>query len=285
MIALALSFAAALGFLGAGFFVDTAFGRSRVFHHLSVVIAAGILLGVAFADLLPESFDALDTTYAALWIGVGFLALFLVEALMRAHTHHHEPHAHAHSHANAHAHSHAPVDEDGCVPAHAILPFLIGLALHNFTDGLVIGTSYEVSDSASTAVAAGILIHQIPVGLSFAAVLIASNVPHRRMRRNAALIGGMIVLGTLVVLAIPDLSDTTLGALTALSAGAVLYIAGGHLLPEAQSEYRHPGVAAAFVIALLGTIAFVGLFSDEHSHGADDDADHAAHADHASHDD
>ena len=72
------------------------------------------------------------------------------------HTHHHEPHAgpHGHAHAHAHAHSHGHGDDDACVPTHAVLPFLLGLALHNLVDGLVIGTSHEVSDTAAAGVRA-----------------------------------------------------------------------------------------------------------------------------------
>ena len=273
MIAFALALVATAGFLGAGFLVDTTVGTSRTFHHLSVVIAAGILLGVAFADLIPESLELVSTTRAALGIALGFLVLFLVEELTSAHTHHHEPHAHAHAHAHAHSHG----DDDGCVPSHPILPFLVGLAIHNFTDGVVIGASHEVSDSASTGVALGILIHQVPVGLSFAAVLIASNVTHRRMRIDAALVGSMILLGTLVVLAVPALSDTTLGMLIAISAGALLYIAAGHLLPEAQSEDRRPGIAVAFATALIGTVLFIGTSHDA-AHAPDDEhADEHGH--------
>jgi zinc transporter ZupT len=78
------------------------------------------------------------------------------------------------------------------------------------------------------------------------------------MRRDALLIAAMIPLGALVVLASPTLSGTSLGVLIGIAAGALVYIATGHLLPEAHSEERRPGIAAAFSIALLGTVLLVG---------------------------
>jgi zinc and cadmium transporter len=283
MLPLLLSVLAAIGFVGATLLVDTAFGTSRTFHHLSVVIAAGILLGVAFADLIPETLELLTTTRAAISIAIGFLVLFLVESLTSGHTHHHEPHAHGHAHA--HAHSHGPAaDSDGCVPRHAIVPFLVGLSIHNLADGMVIAASDEVSDAASSGVALGILIHQLPVGLSFAAVLIASDLPVGRVIRDALLVGAMIPLGALVVLAVPDPSSTMLGTIIGISAGALLYIASGHLLPEAQSEHRRPGIAAAFATALLGTVLFIGAFHDHaHGHAEHDDHEGAEHADDSEH--
>lgn len=291
MIVIGLAFLAAAGFWLATLLVATTLGRSTLFHHVSVVIAAGILLGVAVADLIPETFELLDGTDAALAIVGGFLALYLVEALTRGHTHHHETHlehvdhgAHAHAHAHAHA---AADDDETCVPTHAVMPFLLGLALHNFADGVVIGASHEVSDAAATGVAVGILVHQLPVGLSVAAVLLASGVGARRMHLQAAFIASMIVVGAMLVIAVPDLSGQTLGVLIGAAAGALLYIATGHLLPEAHSEERRPGIALAFCVALIGTVLFVGAMHDEahgdEGHEAEEHVDDE-HADERAHD-
>ena len=279
-MAILLALIAAAGFLGATLLVDTTLGTSRRFHHFSVVIAAGILLGVTIADLIPETLELLDPTEAALAIAAGFIALFVVEQLTSAHTHHHEPHRHdsvehGHGHSHAHAHSHAPAAAHGahdtdvdlsCVPTHAIVPFLIGLGIHNLADGVVIGASHEVSDAAASSVAVGILVHQLPVGLSCAAVLLASGTLRGRMVRDALVVATLIPVGALLVLAVPDLGGSTLGALIGVAAGALLYIATGHLLPEAQSEERRPGLAAAFAVALLGTVFFVGALH-ERAHG------------------
>lgn len=294
MIALLLALVAAVGFLVASLLVDTVLGTSRLFHHVSVVVAAGILLGVTLADLIPEALEQLDGTQATLSIAAGFLILFLVESLTSGHTHHHEPHghdAHAHSHAHAHAHSHgaasAETDDASCVPTHAVVPFLIGLGIHNLADGIVIGASHEVSDAAATSVAVGILVHQLPVGLSFAAVLLASGVSRARTVRDTLLVAALIPIGALIVLVAPDLSGSTLGALIGVAAGALLYIATGHLLPEAHSEERRPGIAAAFTVSLIGTILFVGALHERthgDEHAGEDAAEHADEEDHADED-
>jgi zinc transporter ZupT len=277
MVSLVPALIAGLGFTLATFLVARAVGTSRTFHHASVVIAAGILLGICFSDLIPEAFEYAEGTPGALAIAFGFLMLYVIEAMTRGHTHHHEPHAdhvlaeeehskaegHAHAHAHSHAHSHAPSMEaldgdEACVPTHAIAPFLLGLGLHNLSDGIVIGASHEVSDAAEFGVALGILIHQLPVGLSFAAVLLASGVTRARMRAQAMLVAAMIPIGTLVVLAAPDLAGQTLGVLLGASAGALIYVASGHLLPEAHSEERRPVIALLFALAIVGTVLFVG---------------------------
>jgi len=279
-----LSIIAAVGFGLATLLVDTVLGRSRSFHHYSVVIAAGILLAVALADLVPEALELTDGIDAPLAVAAGFLLLFVVESLTGAHTHHHEPHDHAHGHSHAHSHAPAPTPtpDPSCVPTHAVVPFLIGLGIHNLADGLVIGATHEVSDTAAAGVAAGILVHQLPVGISFAAVLMASGLGRSRVRRDAALIASLIPVGTLVVLLAPNPSDSALGILLGVAAGALLYIATGHLLPEAQSEERRPGIAGAFSIALICTMLLLGAAHGEDAHGSSHDAptvdDHAGSA-------
>lgn len=281
-----LALLAAAGFGLATLLVEGTLGTSRTFHHYSVVVAAGILLGVALADLIPEAIELTGSRDAALAIAAGFIALYLVESLTRGHTHHHEPHAEhievaaegRASHTD-HAHAHGHGNDPACVPTHAVLPFLIGLSFHNLADGVIIGTSHEVSTAAAASVAVGIVVHQLPVGLSFAAVLLASGLSRGRMRRNALLVAAMIPLGAGVVLAAPALADASLGILVGIAAGALLYIATGHLLPEAHSEERRPGIAAAFTAALVGTVLFVGALHDT-AH-----ADAPAHVDQTGQDD
>ncbi|MCW2955802.1 MAG: zinc/iron permease [Thermoleophilia bacterium] len=263
MLPFFFAFLAAAGFFAATLAVETTLGRSRRVQVLAMLVSAGILLGLAFADLMPEAFELAGHGNAAIAIAVGFLALYAIETLTSGHTHHLEPHAHGHGHG--HAHSHAQTDDPGCIPPHAILPFLIGLGLHNFADGVVIGASDAVSDGSAAAVAAGIFVHQLPVGLSFAAVLIAGGLALRRINRDAVIVAAMIPLGATVVTLLPNLSDGSLGVLIGIAAGALLYIATGHLLPEAHSEERHLAAAATFAVALVATILLVtALHGDEH---------------------
>lgn len=268
MTPLLLALVAACGFLLAAVLADTSFGTSRGLQQRAMLGAAGILLAVALADLVPETFELLHSEQAAFAIAGGFLLLYLVETLTGGHTHHHEPHVgghgHGHAHAHEHEHEHDGATKDPCVPIHAVAPFLVGLGIHNVADGVVVGASDAVSDRSALGVAVGILVHQLPVGLSFAAVLLAAGRTSRQVRAAAAGIAALIPAGALAVLALPRLEGADLGVLLGAGAGALLYIATGHLLPEAHSEHRHPGAVATFCVALLATILLVSMLE---SHG------------------
>jgi zinc transporter ZupT len=84
----------------------------------------------------------------------GFVLLFLTDVITRAHRHH------------------SPEER---VRKHSLLgPFVLGLAIHNCADGFVLGVGAKASAIISWLVGLGVLVHQIPVGISLAAVFVAA---------------------------------------------------------------------------------------------------------------
>ena len=206
-------------------------------RHAAAGVAAGILLAVALADLFPEALDEADPKAASLWLLAGFAALFVTEVVTRGHTHH----------ASGESH----------VEHSSLTPFVVGLLLHNLVDGAVLAAGEEASREAGTALALGILVHQIPVGISFAAVAATVGADRWLARAWALLLGAAIPLGALVVTVLPSLDGAELGALLAAAAGALSYIAAGHLLPEAQAEHPSAASSLLFPVALMGTAALL----------------------------
>lgn len=251
MIVFLLALISGIAFYASAMLAGTVIGRSKRVQQVSMVCAAGILLAVVLADLLPESFERSSSeVQAALGVALGFITLYIVESLTGGHTHHHEPHDHAPQEKHHH---------DSCVPAHALLPFIVGLSIHNLADGFVLGAGDVASDATSAVIATGIIVHQLPVGLSFAAVLGASRSSGGGFWQAKTLqVAAMIPLGALLFMLMPTAGNLG-GVLMAIAAGSLLYVATGHLLPEAHSEERHVVVVTAFVLTLLGTIIILNL--------------------------
>ncbi len=200
----------------------------------SAAFAAGILLALAFADLFPEGFELAGETAVVGFIG-GFVLLFLTEAFTRSHTHH-------------------SLEEP--LLKHTLGPFVLGLAIHNLADGFVLGVSAEASGVVSGLVGLGILVHQVPVGISLAAVLVAVRATRSRVIRTTVLLGLAIPLAAILTLAFPVPGDSTLGLLTGVAGGVLAYMGTAHLLPEAQSE--QPGrVTAVFFAVTLAAITAI----------------------------
>ena len=228
---------AAIGFSGASLLALLGGGLGARGRSYSAAFAAGILLALAFVDLFPEGLELAGESAVAGFVG-GFVLLFLTELLTRAHTHH-SPEEH--------------------VGKHALGPFVLGLMIHNFADGFVLGVGAKASAITSWLVGLGVLIHQVPVGISLAAVLVAAHATGVQVVRTALLLGFAIPLAAGLTAVLPVPSDQALGSLTGVAGGVLAYIGATHLLPEAQAE--HPSKVTGVLFAATLVLTAIGLMT------------------------
>jgi zinc transporter ZupT len=209
-------------------------------------VAGGILLALAFAEVFPEALEHAGQEWAAVGFVAGFVALFAVEAITKGHTHH--------------GHEH----DQGELRRHSLVAFLLGLGLHNLADGFTVAASAEVSGATGAGVATGVLVHQLPVGISFAAVLVALGAARPVVVKTAVALGVLIPVGAAIVVALPSMSSAAFGALLGAASGALVYIGAGHLLPEVHSERSTWTAAVVFPLALVATtLLFVQVLGPE----------------------
>src|SRR5215212_177457 len=185
MTPILLGVLAAIGFSGASLLA--LFGRdlrpqSQAYW---VAIAAAILLALAFADLFPEGLELAREPAIVGFVG-GFTLLFLTEAFTSAHTHH-SPEEH--------------------VRKHALRPFVVGLMIHNCADGFVLGVGAKAFAISSGLVGLGILVHQIPVGISLAAILLAAQADRSQVIRTTVALGLAIPFAAALTVAFPLPTD------------------------------------------------------------------------------
>ncbi len=199
----------------------------------SAAFAAGILLALAFVDLFPEGLE-LDERAAIVGFVGGFALMFLTEAFTRAHMSH--------------------VSEEGLYK-HALGPFVLGLAVHNLADGFVLGVGARAAEITSWLVGLGVLVHQIPVGVSLAVVFLAASASRARVVRTTLLLGLAIPLAATLTVALPALGPGTLGLLTGMAGGVLAYVGAAHLLPEARAEHASRGIGVFFAATLVVTAA------------------------------
>lgn len=224
---------AAAGFSGASLLALLGRELGARGRSYSAAFAAGILLALAFVDLFPEGLELAEKPALAGFVG-GFALLFLTEAFTHAHTHH------------------SPEEP---IHKHALGPFVLGLAVHNLSDGFVLGVAAKAVAVTSWLVGLGVLVHQMPVGISLAAVLLAARAGRARVVRTAVLLGLAIPLATILTVALPVPGDGTLGLLSGVAGGVLAYIGTAHLLPESQAERTNRFAAILFAATLVVTAA------------------------------
>jgi len=154
--------------------------------------AAGLILGIAFFHLFPESLEL--SKNAVLFILIGFLLFYLLENVMVVHS---GSEIHFKEKGN-------PQHTKGMV-------MFSGLFFHSLLDGLIIGVGFEVDLGLLTAL--GVIVHELPEGVTSFSLLIGS------IKRKTALILSIAVavatpLGALISLTfIGGLSEGMVGLL------------------------------------------------------------------------
>jgi zinc and cadmium transporter len=238
--AIIMSVLAAVGFTAASLLALLGGELGARGRSLSAAFAAGILIALAFVDLFPEGLELAHEAAVAGFVG-GFALLFLTESFTSAHTHH-LPEEHVHK--------------------HALGPFVLGVGLHNLADGFVLGVGAKASAVTSWLVGVGVLVHQVPVGISLAAVLLAARVGRAGILWTSVLLGLAIPAAAALTAMVPIPGDGALGLLTGVAGGVLAYIGAAHLLPEAQSEDTDMAAGLFFVATLVITAA--GLIALAH---------------------
>ena len=187
-----------------------------------VSLSAGTLFGDAFLHLLPEAVEESGFTLTiSLTLLAGVITFFTIEKLI------HWNHCHIsngdHKHAKSHPSTIAPLN-------------IIGDAVHNFMDGLIIAGSYMVSIPVGIATTIAVILHEIPQEMADFGVLLYSGSSRRRALWFNFLSAVMAVLGAAVGLIIGESSKTFQEILLPFAAGGFLYIAGSNLIPELHRE-------------------------------------------------
>jgi len=203
----------------------------------SAALASGILLALAFADLFPEGLEMAGRMAILGFVG-GFALLFLTEAFTLAHTYH------------------SPEERVG---KHPLGPFVLGLAIHNLADGFVLGVGAKAAAVTSWLVGLGVLVHQVPVGISLAAILLAARAERRQVIRTTVSLGLAIPLAAALTVMLPAPTEAALGLLTGVAGGVLAYVGAAHLLPEAQAERPSRTTGVLFTVTLIVTT--IGLLT------------------------
>lgn len=230
--------------------------RKEISHkHLTRMVAfsAGIILSAGMLEMLSESVEQIKNA-AFLWLGVGFLTLYLLERITIIHSCHDED-------------CEREIEAETSNPVVA----LWGLGFHGMIDGFALAVSQEFNNTAlSLMVAMGVLLHSFPTGMSLASLMLSGGLPKRLAWRVLALISSMAIvgagLGMLIYhpafeVALRSSKDAMLGAALAFSAGNFIYIATGDLLPEAHRNRSDYGVPLAVVLGFginVGAFIFLG---------------------------
>ena len=186
---------------------------------LLVSFAVGGLFGDAIIHLLPETFKEMGFgLLPSLLILSGILLFFVLERFLRwQHCHEIDYPDHRKDVANI---------------------ILIGDAVHNMIDGMIIAASFLTNIPLGLATTIAVIFHEIPSEIGEFGVLIHSGFSAKKALLFNFLSGLTAILGAIIILVLgPRINDFSLFLLP-ITAGGFLYIAGSDLLPELHHDVK-----------------------------------------------
>ena len=207
-----------------------------------IAIGAGIRIGAAFFDLIPESAEHLGGSLdaAMIFTALGFLAFYALEKVTAIHV----------GHETA-----SELDHEDAAHRHVGLIGAAGMSLHSLLDGVALAAGLTVGGGLGLVIAVVVIVHRFSDGIGIVSLLLASRVPRAEIYRWVALVAIAPVLGVGIGLLI-HVPDEALGAMLAIFAGFFLYIGAAELLPEAHRNDRSRWVVGATLLGVAAIYAF-----------------------------
>lgn len=214
-----------------------------------VSLSAGVLLGTALLQVLPEAFEknappqALFTTLL-----LGLLFFFLLEkAELYRHGHHHEGDGHHHHH-------HFDAEQAG----RGGWSVLLGDSIHNFCDGILIAAAFLTDWRLGGMTAAAIIAHEIPQEVGDYIVLLNAGLSRRKALAYNAISGLAAVVGGIVGYFVVGPWEALFPYLLVVASSSFVYVAVADLIPQLQR--RLPLKETVHQLLWLGVGLAVVLF-------------------------
>ncbi len=245
---LGLSFLGSVAGLIGGVFFLVNKKAARILSRYAIPFAAGILLGTALLDLLPESVEIINSNGYLVTL-VAFVCSFLLEECL-AHLHHHEDREHTTEH-------HA-----------SIALVIVGDSIHNFIDGVTIAAAYLTEPHFGVAVALATFLHETPHEIGDFGILMSKGWGKIKTFRANFFSALTTFLGAIFVYLFAQESHKLIGILLGISAGIFLYLGASDFVPEIGEEKTGIKAWKKFLLFIVGSLIMYLMtkYSIGHSH-------------------
>lgn len=207
---------------------------SNRFLSFILEFAAGLMMAIICFDLIPESLELTNIVITLIGIIFGILVMFICDNTIK----------------KMNFKNKSSLLKTGIIVG-------IGLALHNFPEGLAIGSGFEASLKLGYSLAIAILLHDIPEGISMSVPMKSGGMSKSKALIYTFLSGVTTGVGAFFGALVGNISTVMIGICLAFAAGAMLYIVSGELIPESNKIYKgRMGFAGNILGFILGIIAF-----------------------------
>lgn len=217
-----------------GFFIKKPSNR---FLSSIIGLAGGIMLATVTFDLLPEAFTISGEINTIIGLGLGAFTSAVLDNIIMISTERKISLKDKTSH------------KKGFLKTGLLLG--VSIALHNFPEGLAIGSGFMVEGGLGISLAIVIAIHNIPEGIAMVVPMKIGGYGALKAFLLALLVGTPMGIGAYFGVIIGEMAYNLIGFSLAFAGGTMLYITIGELLPKGQ-ELNKGRISTFF--AVLGFI-------------------------------
>lgn len=204
-----------------------------------ISLAAGVLIAVAFLDLLPEASSLTEPEFIFLPALVGFIIFFVLERFIRVFHHHH-------------GHGEKP----------STYLVLIGDGIHNFVDGVAITVGFLTNNMVGMTTALGVAAHEIPQEIADMGILLANGLSKKKALFLNFLSALTALLGALTAYFFAGFIEQNLYLFLSLTAGFFIYISASDLIPSLHEKITENRTANTliFLTGIMAVYIFKTVF-------------------------
>ena len=208
---------------------------SNKFLSFILSFASGLMMAVVCFDLIPEALQISNILITISGIFLGILIMIVSDIIIE----------------NRFYKKNNDLLKTGII-------ITVGLAIHNFPEGLAIGSGFDISTKLGFGLAISICLHDIPEGISMAIPMKSSGMDKWKVILYVIFSGATTGIGAFLGVIIGEISNSIISIALGFAAGCMLYIISADLIPESNKLYSGK---LSSLGNILGVIA--GIFANK----------------------
>jgi ZIP family zinc transporter len=199
--------------------------------------AAGVMLGISFLELIPESIHISSVGVCVGGLILGSLVMYAVDRII------------------PHIHPELCAQEQGCNLQRTSVYLILGIFLHNFPEGMAIAIGAVTETKISLIIALAIAIHNIPEGICTSAPFYHTTGDRLKSFLVSSSTAVPLLIGYLLARYLFGyITPMVIGFIIGATAGLMIYITIDEIIPNSCAGTDH-----TTIFSLLTGIIFVIL--------------------------
>ena len=215
---------------GAGLSLFIGVGHKRLISFI-MEFSAGLMIGIAAYDLLPEALFSGGYAVALAGLALGVVIALSLKGVVERH------------------------GERRTLLSTGVITIL-GVSTHNFFEGLAVGSGFMASSGLGLSLLFVIVLHDLPEGIGLGAPLRGAGMKPAKILLMAASTGLSMLAGTAVGACVGALSGEMIGFCLAMAAGTMMYLSFSDLIPSSRELVTSSGQGEIDILGVVTGLLF-----------------------------